>query len=88
MAVLTALTRCAVLLALIAVAHGTAVNRGGCTEDMCAKVDNFKPSARGPRYFGYYFGIYNQRLDVAKMQDPNGPVINYQAYRVSLRALP
>ena len=71
------------LFALLAIAHGGAVNRGGCTEDMCAKVQKIKPSAKGPRELGYYFGIYNQRLNRSKVHDRRGPIVNYEAYRVS-----
>ena len=71
-----------VVLSLIATAHGTAVNPGGCTVDKCTAIGTLTPRSTTPLK-GFYLGRYNPSLDIAQMHSPGGPVVNFESYRVS-----
>ena len=71
-----------VILSLLATAHGTAVNPGGCTAAKCTALGTLAPRSQDPLR-GFYLGRYNPALDITQMHSPGGPVINYESYRVS-----
>ena len=72
-----------VVLSVLATAHGTAVNPGGCTVDKCTAIGTLTPRSTDPLK-GFYMGRYNPTLDITQEHSPGGPVVNFESYRVSI----
>ena len=66
------------LLAIIALANGCAVSPGGCSLDVCTKIEKIRPSIKAKPLFGFYFGVLNKNAK----KGPDGPVINYESFKV------
>ena len=72
-----------VILAFLATAHGTAVNPGGCLAAKCTAIGTLAPRSTDPLK-GFYLGRYNPALDISQMHSADGPVVNFESYRVSI----
>ena len=72
-----------IILSVLVTAHGTAVNPGGCTVSKCAALGTLTPRSTSPLK-GFYLGNYNPSLDIKQVHSPDGPIVNYESYKVSL----
>ena len=76
----------AVLAALLLAISGVSscsLPPAGCTPGVCARLRRIRFSDRTNPLYGYYFGLWNSGLDPKLENAYGGPVVSYEAYRVS-----